>query len=54
MNLEDLTRSSGEWLRGHGPESDIVSQLAGHAAQTLAEYLQRHPESYRHLLTAPL
>ena len=24
MNLEDLTSTSGEWLRGTGPESDIV------------------------------
>src|SRR5206468_2001448 len=24
MNLDDLTRTSGEWLRGTGPESDIV------------------------------
>ena len=24
MNLDDLTRASGEWLRGTGPESDIV------------------------------
>jgi NAD(P)H dehydrogenase (quinone) len=37
-----------------GPASDIVSELAEHPAQTLGEYLQRHPESYRHLVTAPL
>ena len=24
MNLDELTRTSGEWLRGTGPESDIV------------------------------
>ena len=24
MNMDDLTRTSGEWLRGAGPESDIV------------------------------
>src|SRR5258708_8059104 len=24
MNLDELTRPSGEWLRGTGPESDIV------------------------------
>lgn len=24
MNLDDLTRTAGEWLRGTGPESDIV------------------------------
>ena len=24
MNLDELTRTSGEWLRGSGPESDIV------------------------------
>ncbi len=30
--------------------SDTVPALAGHPAQSLMEYLQRHPESYRHLL----
>ena len=24
MNLDTLTQTSGEWLRGTGPESDIV------------------------------
>ena len=24
MNLDSLTHTSGEWLRGTGPESDIV------------------------------
>ena len=30
--------------------SDTVPELTGHPAQSLAEYLQLHPESYRHLL----
>lgn len=30
--------------------SDAVPQLTGHPAQSLMEYLQRHPESYRYLL----
>jgi uncharacterized protein YbjT (DUF2867 family) len=30
--------------------SNAVPELTGHPAQSLAEYLQRHPESYRHLL----
>lgn len=30
--------------------SDAVPSLAGHAAQSLTEYLKRHPESYAHLL----
>lgn len=30
--------------------STIVPDLTGHAAQSLAQYLQQHPESYRHLL----
>jgi NAD(P)H dehydrogenase (quinone) len=29
--------------------SDTVPRLTGHKAQSLAEYLQTHPESYRHL-----
>jgi NAD(P)H dehydrogenase (quinone) len=30
--------------------SNVVPDLTGHAAQSLAKYLQQHPESYRHLL----
>jgi NAD(P)H dehydrogenase (quinone) len=30
--------------------SNTVPDLTGHAAQSLAQYLQQHPESYRHLL----
>jgi len=30
--------------------SDAVLRLTGHPAQSLSEYLQNHPESYRHLL----
>jgi uncharacterized protein YbjT (DUF2867 family) len=33
-----------------GTVSDTVLSLTGHPAQTLAEYLVKHPESYRHLL----
>jgi len=32
--------------------SDAVSELTGHAPMTLADFLSRHPESYRHLLPA--
>ncbi|HEY54994.1 MAG TPA: SDR family oxidoreductase [Dehalococcoidia bacterium] len=32
--------------------SDTVPKLAGHLAQSLAEYLEKHPESYRHLLAS--
>jgi len=32
--------------------SDAVGELAGHAPMTLAEFLRRYPESYRHLLPA--
>lgn len=31
--------------------SDTVPRLTGHPAQSLAEYLDKHPESYQHLLT---
>jgi NAD(P)H dehydrogenase (quinone) len=30
--------------------SDTVPRLTGHRAQSLSEYLQKHPESYQHLL----
>ena len=36
-----------------GRVSDAVPILTGHPAQSLAEYLERHPESWRHLLPAP-
>ena len=32
--------------------SDTVSKLTGHAPMTLVDFLHRHPESYRHLLSA--
>jgi protein arginine kinase len=38
MNLEDLTRSSGEWLRGTGPESDIVMCSRIRLARNLADF----------------
>ncbi len=31
--------------------NDTVPRLTGHTAQSLAEFLQLHPESYQHLLT---
>jgi uncharacterized protein YbjT (DUF2867 family) len=31
--------------------SDAVPRLTGHKAQTLADYLRNHPESYRHPVT---
>ena len=31
--------------------SDTVPRLTGHPAQSLADYLRQHPETYRHLLT---
>lgn len=38
MNLEDLTRTSGEWLRGTGPESDIVMCSRIRLARNLADF----------------
>jgi protein arginine kinase len=38
MNLADLTRTSGEWLRGTGPESDIVISSRIRLARNLAEF----------------
>lgn len=32
--------------------SDAVSDLTGHTPMTLADFLRRYPESYRHLLSA--
>ncbi len=38
MELEDLAHSSGEWLRGSGPESDIVISSRIRLARNLADF----------------
>jgi protein arginine kinase len=38
VELDDLARTSGEWLRGSGPESDIVISSRIRLARNLAEF----------------
>ncbi|MGQ9575153.1 MAG: protein arginine kinase [Thermoguttaceae bacterium] len=38
VELDDLTRNCGEWLRGSGPESDIVISSRIRLARNLADY----------------
>lgn len=38
MNLDSLTRTSGEWLRGTGPESDIVISSRIRLARNVAAF----------------
>src|SRR5436190_16614153 len=38
MNLDNLTQASGEWLRGTGPESDIVISSRLRLARNLAAF----------------
>ena len=38
MELNDLTKSSGEWLRGAGPEADIVISSRIRLARNLADF----------------
>ena len=38
MDLENLTQNSGEWLRGTGPESDIVISTRIRLARNLAQF----------------
>ena len=38
MEFDDLARTSGEWLRGSGPESDIVVSSRIRLARNLASY----------------
>src|SRR6516165_4400205 len=38
MNLDSLTHTSGEWLRGGGPESDIVISSRIRLARNLAAF----------------
>ncbi len=38
MTLDDLVSANGEWLRGSGPESDIVMSSRIRLARNLANY----------------
>src|SRR5205809_618992 len=38
MNLDSLTQHSGEWLRGNGPESDIVISSRIRLARNLSSF----------------
>ena len=38
MNLDSLTHTSGEWLRGTGPESDVVISTRIRLARNLAAF----------------
>ena len=38
MNLDNLTQTSGEWLRATGPESDIVISSRVRLALNLASF----------------
>src|SRR3954464_15139003 len=38
LDLNELARTSGEWLRGSGPESDIVISSRIRLARNLAEF----------------
>src|ERR671923_241435 len=38
MDLENLTKTSGEWLRGTGPESDIVISSRIRLARNVAAF----------------
>ena len=38
LNLEELAQTSGEWLRGSGPESDIVISSRIRLARNLADF----------------
>lgn len=38
MTLDDMTQRCGEWLRGSGPESDIVMSSRVRLARNLADY----------------
>src|SRR5437667_11599731 len=38
MNLDNLSHTSGEWLRGTGPESDIVTSSRIRLARNLAAF----------------
>ena len=49
MKLDDLTHNRGEWLRGSGPEADIVISSRIRLARNLADFpfISRAPEQDR-------
>ena len=38
MHLDDLSGQAGEWLKGEGPESDIIISSRIRLARNLADY----------------
>ena len=38
MNLDNMAEKSGEWLKGEGPESDIVVSSRIRLARNLTDY----------------
>jgi protein arginine kinase len=56
VNLDDLTHTSGEWLRGTGPEADIVISSRIRLARNLAQFpfLSRADDSVRSEVAAIL
>ena len=38
MTIDDLTKTTGEWLRGVGPDSDVVISSRVRLARNLADY----------------
>ncbi len=56
MEFNDLTSSNGEWLRGSGPESDIVVSSRVRLARNLADFpfLSRATEADRAAIEAGL
>ena len=38
MTIDDLTTITGEWLRGSGPDSDVVISSRVRLARNLAAY----------------
>ena len=55
MFLDELTGSGGEWLKGTGPESDIVISSHG-LARNLSEFpfVRKCSESIKHPLNPEL
>ena len=47
----DLSHDSGYRITGEvAIVSDTVPRLTGHQTQSLPAYLDKHPESYKHIL----
>ncbi len=43
MNINEMVKSPGEWMRGTGPEAEIVISSRIRLARNLADFTRAYP-----------